>query len=364
MHDSELGPPPGGPVPRGRRSAAAVPTDAVQHPLDRAALDALREVPGFDDVVRFVFEHGLEKVWRIQNLASAVRVSERQFPELWATYRGCAERLGVAPVPPLYLRPGGLNAFTSGVEEPFIVLQSATVSASTPAELEFVLGHELGHVRCQHVLYNTLAWQLPTLARLVPVVGGLVSRALAVALMEWHRRAELSCDRFGLLACQDPDAALRFMVKAAGAPYALYGQIAPDAFLAQYEDFSSLDRDALSYLYKILAELSLSHPWLVERAHLLHDWVGRGELEALLRDAPWEAPPGPGGAGPERAWPLPERRCAACGELLAVGVRFCEACGAPADHARLTRPCPGCGAPVGLGEGWCGHCGLAVGGPR
>ena len=162
--------------PTGRRSAAAVRTEDVQHPLDRQALAALKNVPGLDDLIRFLFEKGFEKVFRIQNLSSAVRVSPAHFPGLYDMYRGVVERLGVHPVPPLYVRGGPLNAWTTGVEEPFIVLTSAMVNITTPAELEYVIGHELGHIRCQHVLYNTLANNL--------AMAGLAERDAAERILE------------------------------------------------------------------------------------------------------------------------------------------------------------------------------------
>ena len=39
--------------------------------------------------------------------------------------------------------------------------------------------------------------------------GAIAMRAVIAALREWQRKTELSCDRAGLLACQDPQAALR-----------------------------------------------------------------------------------------------------------------------------------------------------------
>jgi Zn-dependent protease with chaperone function len=346
--------------PTGRRSAAAVRTEDVQHPLDRQALAALKNVPGLDDLIRFLFEKGFEKVFRIQNLSSAVRVGPAHFPGLYDMYRGVVERLGVHPVPPLYVRGGPLNAWTTGVEEPFIVLTSAMVNITTPAELEYVIGHELGHIRCQHVLYNTLANNLALLTRFVPVAGRLLSAGLELSLMEWHRRAELSCDRFGLLGSQAPDAALRVMVKMAGAPYVLYPQIDIEAFLQQYEDFQKLDADGLSFFYRLASEAQLSHPWMVERAALARAWVVDGHLERLLAGAPVEDPPPPRSA----EWAAVGRVCGGCGAPLSAGAAFCESCGAPATHARFVRACPRCGAANNHDDRFCDQCGGELGGAR
>ena len=302
--------------PGRRRIAAGVPLEIVQHPLDRAAGQALRNAVGFDDLVRALFEYGVERLERISHLSSAVRVGPQQFPGLYRIYQGCVARIGVYPEPPLYLRGGAVNAMTGGVEQPYIVLTSALVSSASRPELEYVIGHELGHIRCQHLLYGTLARLAPLLSSQIPVVGKLVSGGLSLALMEWYRRAELSCDRFGMLCVQELDPALRIHVKLAGAPYALYDQINVDAFLEQYEEFEALDQDRLSMLYKLLAQLNMTHPWLVVRAHALKRWWDSGEPMRLLEDAPWEA---------EEV--ETERRCGVCHQVCLATDRFCTACG-------------------------------------
>jgi Zn-dependent protease with chaperone function len=308
-------------APSGRRRiAAGIPLDAIQHPLDRAAIQALQNVVGFDDLVRALFEYGVERLERITNLSSAVRVGPQQFPDLYRMYQRCVIRMGVYPEPPLYLRSGGINAMTGGVEAPYIVLTSGLVSSASTPELEYVIGHELGHIRCQHLLYGTLSRLLPILSAQIPVIGKIVGTGISVALMEWYRRAELSCDRFGLLCVQQLDPALRVHMKLAGVPYALYEQMNVDAFLQQYEEFEVLDQDRLSMLYKILAQLEMSHPWLVVRAHRLKSWWDQGEPQRLLEEAPWEVED-------------VSRACSVCKSVCPVGDRFCEKCGTPLEGA-------------------------------
>ncbi len=354
MNDEEVRRTPGfvaGDRPR-RRDASRVPVAAVQHPLDREARAALARVPGLDAAVKAVFAHGLERIWRMQNVGSALRVGDRQFAPLNRLWRGVVDRLGVDPAPPLYVRHGPLNAWTSGVDQPFVVVTTAMVSLTTPAELEFVLGHELGHIKCGHVLYNTIANQLQALVQLLPGVGVVLSGAAQVALLEWRRKAELSCDRFGLLACQDPDAALRLLAKLAGAPYAFHDAIDVEAFLAQYAELDRLDADALGFLYRMAAETTLTHPWTVERAWTLDAWRRDGGLEAVLAEAPWE-PERP--EAPSSAWPFAAARCAPCGALVPTGDRFCAACGAPAPAP--PEACDRCGHPMEAGDRFCTGCG-------
>ena len=331
-----------------RCMASGVDPRTLMHPVDARALAALQQMPALDTAIRWVFEHGFERMLRLQNLGSAVRVGKGQFDSLHTVFVGCAERIGVTPIPPLYLQSGGLQAYTSGVEEPFVVLHSGLVSSLSTRELEFVIGHELGHIRCGHVLYNTLAEQLRLLLALVPGAGTLLSTATQVALLEWHRKAELSCDRFGLLACEDEDAAVRVMIKLSGAPFALYDRMSTDAFVAQYLDFERLDTDDLSAVYRVFLEAELSHPWTVERAWHVRQWARGEACAALLRDLPRT------GTSVSDA---PVRPCDACGHALFHTDHFCVACG-----NAVPRTCPGCGGTLRGPTRFCGTCARTVGG--
>ena len=46
--------------------------------------------------------------------------------------------------------------------------------------------------------------------------GHFAARAVLVALLEWSRKAELTCDRAGLLSVQDPEVVMTTMMKMAG----------------------------------------------------------------------------------------------------------------------------------------------------
>ncbi len=271
-----------------RRRCSHLSPSAIQHPLDRDAGAVLRAAAGFDDLVRWLFDYGFERWERLALLGSAVRVSDKQFPEIAGIFAQTCARLGVDQ-PPLYLASGSFNALTAGVDRPYVVISPGVITL-TPSELEYVLGHELGHIKLQHVLYGTVARALPLFASLVPVAGQLLTSGLNLAIQEWQRRAELSCDRYGLLANQDLQAALRLMVKVAGAPPALYSQINTGAFLDQYDELTEAQNDKVSLVYRVLSELRLSHPWMVVRAKELARWVESGAYAALIETGDAEEP--------------------------------------------------------------------------
>jgi Zn-dependent protease with chaperone function len=258
------------------------------------------------------------------NLAGRVQVGPRQLPDLHALYLGVAARLGVDPAPPLFLQPGGIQASTAGVERPFVLVSELTVSLLSPPELEFVLGHELGHVRFDHVLHLTLAQLLRAPGALlaeIPFVGPALRHGAELALFDWQRKAELSCDRAGLLACQDLDAGLRVLMRLSGAPHGMVHRMDPEVWLEQHAALEGQQSALLGRLGYALSTVTRTHPWAVVRARRLADWARGGELDALLAECPIEPPdPWAPAAGPA---------CPACGAPRAPDDRFCTACGAP-----------------------------------
>jgi Zn-dependent protease with chaperone function len=255
---------------------------AYEHPADRAALVALRRVPGFDTVVRKLLGSIGDRSLRYAFLASSVRVSEEQFPEIHKSFLEACRVLDVSPVPELYVAQTPIvNAGAVGVDKPFIVINSGTVSLMSPEELQFILGHELGHVISGHVLYKTmlrLLLRMTTLAFAIPL-GGAALYAITTALLEWDRKSELSADRAGLLAVQDPELALRVNMKLAGGGRA--EQMNIDAFIAQAEEYKN-SGSVVDGVVKLLNLIGRTHPFPVLRLAELKKWVESGDYDAIL----------------------------------------------------------------------------------
>lgn len=192
-------------------------------------------------------------------LGSTVKVTERQFPSLYKLVDRCAKTLQV-PVPQVYVANSPvMNAYTFGTEDDsFIVLHSALVDSFSEKELLFVIGHETGHIQNKHVVYNTALILLQRMAELF--IGPLVLPAV-VALNAWYRRAEITCDRAGLLCSQDLDSASRSFIKLAVGSKRLSDEVDMSEFLAQHDEAkTSVGR----YM-----EAFQSHPYLPKRIKAL-----------------------------------------------------------------------------------------------
>src|SRR3954470_4151475 len=254
---------------------------AFQHPADRAATAALRQVPYLDRVVRRLIELGYERAMRQAMLGSAVRLGQEQLPRIWVLEREVFHVLDLEDVPDLYLTQFPLaNALTFGAGRPVIVLNSELVRLLDADGLRVVIAHEAAHVLSDHVLYQTalvILLQLGASVRL-PIFAGLPLLAIRGALLEWSRAAELSCDRAAALVTRDPIAVCRALMTIAGGE--AIDELNLDAFMKQGLDYDEKG-SGLERLTRLLMHLNITHPMPVRRTHELLAWVRSGEYDRI-----------------------------------------------------------------------------------
>jgi Zn-dependent protease with chaperone function len=255
---------------------------AYEHPADRGALVALRAIPGFDAVLKAISGAIGERSIRLLYLATGIRVSPRQYPQLHQLLNECSTTLDVQPIPELYVyRDPMPNAMAIGLDKPIIVISTAMLDLVDEEGLRIVLGHEVGHVLSGHAVYRTMMIQLVNIAAAIQwlPLGAWGIRAIVLGLMEWFRKSELSCDRAGLLCSQDPKAALRVHAALAGARDPDEMDVA--AFLDQASDYQSRG-DVRDSLLKILQISGESHPLAALRAAELQRWAASADYREIL----------------------------------------------------------------------------------
>jgi Zn-dependent protease with chaperone function len=256
---------------------------AYQHPADRAATAALAKVPYLDEVVRRLIALGYERALRAASLGSAVKLGQEQLPAIWVLHRQVFNTLDMEPVPDLYLTQYPFaNAFTIGSGKPIVLLNSELVRILDEEGRRVVLAHEAAHIHSDHVMYRTALLILLRLGGAVrlPILAGLPLLAIQLALLEWSRAAELSCDRAAALVTRDPQAVCRaLMVLAAGEAAE---ELNLDAFIAQGMEYSD-SGSGLERLTRTLQQLQVTHPMPVRRVRLLLDWVREGDYDRMVR---------------------------------------------------------------------------------
>ena len=266
---------------RARRILTDIAPHSWEHPADKAALQALRRIPVFDEVLKKIFGFFGEKPIRLAFQANAVRVSERQFGHVYKLYKQCLKTLDAPDEYPLYISQTPIvNAGAYGMEKPFIILNSGTVRLLEDEELEYVIAHEIGHILSDHVLYKTMTVLLINLANMGFPIVGLAARAVLVALLEWSRKSELSCDRAGLLGVQDPEVVMRTMLKMAGGGNTDESNL--QEFIVQAEEYRE-GGDVADQVFKVLNLLGQTHPFYVLRVSELREWIESGSYDRIIR---------------------------------------------------------------------------------
>ena len=269
------------PAARPRKILTQIAPVTWEHPADRAALQTLRSVPGFDEVVKKIVGFFGERGFRLLFQANAVRVGPTQFPRLNALYTDVLTSMDWQVRPELFVsQTPFVNAGAYGMDRPFIVINSGAINLLDDDEMRTLLGHELGHVMSGHALYHTILILIVFVGlNFLPFLTSLVLAPIQFALLEWARKSELSSDRAGLLAAQDPRASMRMFLKMAGGGD--MKQMDLDAFLQQAKEYEE-SGGAVDRIFKILNTLPQSHPFNTLRAAELERWIASGAYEKVL----------------------------------------------------------------------------------
>ncbi len=177
---------------------------------------------------------------------NGVELSEAQFPDLYAQFTACCDKLQIANRPKAYVMngDGGFNAFaTRFLGTHFVVLYSNVVDAMAKHAdgVRFYIGHELGHVRMKHIAGHLLRWPVLWL----PLLGAAYSRA-----------RESTCDRHGLACSSSPEGAARALAA-----------LSAGAERWQHLDVAAYRNQAnhATGFWMSFHELLASYPWVTKR---------------------------------------------------------------------------------------------------
>jgi Zn-dependent protease with chaperone function len=258
--------------------------DQFRHPLDLEATNTLKQLPGLDLMVRQLLGQLGEQFFRLENLASSVQVGENQLPHLHQLLLDACKTLDLE-VPQLYVRQHPMpNAYTFAMrgKQPFVVMHTSLIDLLTDEEVKAVIAHELGHLKCEHGVYLTLANLIVLAAGQISPLGTVLVQGLQAQMLEWLRCAEFTCDRAALLATQDPRVVASVLMKLAGGSPALAPKLNVDAFLAQARAYDELSSTELGEMLKQAQTAQLSHPVPVLRAREIDRWASSKNYASLL----------------------------------------------------------------------------------
>ena len=267
-----------------KQALIGLKADRFRHPLDLQATNTLKQLPGLDIAIRSVLGSVAEQFFYLNNIASSVLVSEKQLPHLHKLLIEACTVLDLEP-PQLYVQQNPTpNAYTFAMrgKQPFVVLHTSLIEMLTPEEIQAVIAHELGHLKCEHGVYLTMVNLIVLAANMLPPWGTVLAQSLQDQMLQWVRCAEFSCDRAALLAIQDPKVVMSVLMKLAGGSPTLAPQLNLDAFIEQAKAYDAVGTDSLGELLQAAQTAQLTHPVPVIRAREIDRWASSAEYQSIL----------------------------------------------------------------------------------
>ena len=265
-----------------RTTIKGLDISAILHPKDKSTLDKLRKIPGFKSIVDKTVGSIMEKYAAIEYSAEGINVTDKSLPNIHRHVVEACRLLEIKTVPACSTDwDYDICSFSVGEQKPRIILQSGTVDLLSPEELYFMIGHELGHIKCGHKSYHMF-----TEAMYMPIANSDLNIWMSLVkmpLLNWYRISDFSADRIGLLCCQDINVALTTMIKMAGLPKKCYGRIHIKSFIQQAMDFNNNHSGMMDSIIKYLSINAAAMPWLVVRAGELWNWYSSGEYDRIIK---------------------------------------------------------------------------------
>lgn len=282
------------------------------HPEDAVALRQLENIPGFPALVKKVLALGLEPLRYGINMASCIRLSPTQLPQLYNHLPPICRKLGIAE-PEFYLEMNPVpNAYTFGDTKVFITITSGLVDMMNDEELDAVIAHECGHIMCRHVLYHSVAEYILKGSDALGLLGSF-TLPLKIALWYWYRKSELSCDRCASVVTS-PEIVASTMARLAGGPKAITNNINMEEWAKQADKYDEIYNDGLwNKTLQISVTMGMSHPFSAVRVREILKW-GNSSQYRNLTNRP--SPTGSSNSG----------RCPHCNRLISPNWTYCKFC--------------------------------------
>lgn len=254
------------------------------HEMDQRAMDALNAFPLFLKLRKAYSANFDEKSARIEFLSNAIRLNERQMPEVYNLLPPICEKLGI-DVPELYyITSGEMNAATMGTTNPLIFVTSSICAQLPSKQLSSVLAHECGHIACRHNLYHSIAGYIANaISRgadaVAPWARNFLDPTLINAIMFWDRCSELSADRAAVLCDGEPEDMIDALLRIHG-----YGKnVNREEFLKQAIDLHDfIDSSNSNKMIELMLTKEDSHPRLATRVYECEAWSKSDVYQGIL----------------------------------------------------------------------------------
>ncbi len=251
------------------------------HPEDEAALSNLEAIPGLPSIIKGFLKLGYEKLYYGINMASKIRLSPTQLPDIYKRLPPICQKMGIAE-PEFYLEMNPFpNAHTFGDSRIFICVTSGLLEYLDDDEIDSVIAHECGHIACRHVLYHTIAGMILKGTDNLGVVGAL-AKPVEYAFLYWLRKSELSADRAATLV-MGADEVVKTQVRLAGGSKVITGDFNLNEWIQQADKYEEISKDGLwNRTLQSLAVMENTHPFAAVRVREILRWSESEQYKTLV----------------------------------------------------------------------------------
>lgn len=284
------------------------------HPEDEAALRQMKSIPGVTTLMKKILSIGAETQEYGINMASNIRLSETQMPELYKHLPPICQKLGIAE-PEFYLKLDPYpNAWTYGDTRIYITMTSGLINLMSDEEIDAILAHECGHVLCHHVLYHSALNTALRFSDVILEVTPLLTTPVQYALWYWRRKSELSADRVASIVTS-PEAVMSFLARYAGGLSSRRLNVNFEEWAKQADIYDQIYNDGKwNKTLQVLATADLTHPFNAVRVREIMKWSESEQYKNLK--ASMDAQPS-------------DAICPNCHHTVETNWRFCQHCGTP-----------------------------------
>lgn len=261
-----------------------IQTSDFEHPKETSSMMKLEKTNGFEKVVKKFYDLGIENIIKLQYTGSSLKLTSKSFPQLHRLTEQACDTLNVVQIPELYVhRSDQFTATTLGVDQPMIAISTECLDKLSEVELLFIIGREIAHIKCGHVLYQEIGFIFPELmdafSGITLGLSGVLSSGLKYALFHWAQMAEYSADRGGLLVCQDVYGTKQLYTKLAGLPEKYWASFDIGELEDQAREFIGFKEKTFD---KFMRFLYGNNMWAIARAQELINWVEGGDYAKIL----------------------------------------------------------------------------------
>lgn len=244
------------------------------HESDKAAMKALKAIPGFHQVMKAFMKVWNEQQWKLINMSTNVRLSETQMAKYYEMLPPICEKLGIE-VPEIYVELDVYpNAYTYGDTKPFIVLTSGLFETLPEELIPTVIAHECGHIACHHTLYRTMGTLLLNSASMFTTgLGNIALYPIQLAFAYWMRCSEFSADRAAMLYDGSAKNVMDMCMRFAEFDKDIMAEPDLESFMKQAEEYKEMvDESKFNKTLEFILFQNYDHPLNAVRAYEAREW--------------------------------------------------------------------------------------------